>query len=345
MNAGSFLKYIKSPSLLHQLSYEELKTIVLQYPFSANLHLLLLFKSKLDNHKDYEKNLALAAGHSINRAFLYKLLQKEDLLPVEHKGILKEEDVLELKDLASLEKEPVLLADKPSEMPDENKNFLEWQLPVEPEEIIDDIPDGKASDDKEVPTASMDEDVQASKVPESNELLSTMNALNELIEEVIAHEDKSDSISENEYAEISSLTKTLADLLPASDEGAEKETVEEEAPLLEDEKPEVIVQANEEAIITDEIEKEAIEDALQSPPEEKTKEKKVLPEKLKKQKVSEIASKSIKSQSRVASETLAIILEKQGLTDKAIKMYEQLILTFPEKSLYFAGKIENLKNI
>ena len=64
-----------------------------------------------------------------------------------------------------------------------------------------------------------------------------------------------------------------------------------------------------------------------------------------KQKVSEIASKSIKSQSRVASETLAQILEKQGLTDQAIKMYEQLILTFPEKNAYFAAKIENLKNL
>jgi TolA-binding protein len=53
-----------------------------------------------------------------------------------------------------------------------------------------------------------------------------------------------------------------------------------------------------------------------------------------------MATQSIKSQSRVASETLAQILEKQGLTDQAIKMYEQLILTFPEKALTLQRKLK-----
>ena len=104
MNAGSFLKYINTPSLLHQLPYEELKTMVLQYPFSANLHMLLLLKSKQENHKDYEKNLAMAASHSINRSYLYKLLHNLELMELDSGQLLKEDEILELKDLASLEK-------------------------------------------------------------------------------------------------------------------------------------------------------------------------------------------------------------------------------------------------
>ncbi len=46
----------------------------------------------------------------------------------------------------------------------------------------------------------------------------------------------------------------------------------------------------------------------------------------------------------LASENLAIILEKQGKYDKAVNIYEQLMLKIPEKKAYFANRIEKIKN-
>ncbi len=46
-----------------------------------------------------------------------------------------------------------------------------------------------------------------------------------------------------------------------------------------------------------------------------------------------------------ASETLALLYEKQGNINKALKIYEVLNLKYPEKSATFANQIERLKKL
>ena len=54
------------------------------------------------------------------------------------------------------------------------------------------------------------------------------------------------------------------------------------------------------------------------------------------------AKESVNSDSIPVSETLAKIFVIQGNYPKAIQIYEQLILTFPEKKAYFAGQLKKL---
>jgi hypothetical protein len=70
MNVDLFTACIRNPYLLRQVSYQELKTLVYQFPYAAGLRQLLWEKSQIENHPETEKNLHLASLYSIDRPFL-----------------------------------------------------------------------------------------------------------------------------------------------------------------------------------------------------------------------------------------------------------------------------------
>ncbi len=80
---------------------------------------------------------------------------------------------------------------------------------------------------------------------------------------------------------------------------------------------------------------------LLSKSDSEIKEKKAKKKKKKKKKVTE---KSVAMDSTLVSEPLANLLVNQGHFEQAIDMYEKLSLIFPEKSSFFAAKIEEIKH-
>ena len=56
-----------------------------------------------------------------------------------------------------------------------------------------------------------------------------------------------------------------------------------------------------------------------------------------------LGKKSIREDESLDTETLAVVLEKQGKYDRAIGVYEKLIAKYPEKSSTFAIRISELK--
>jgi len=57
-----------------------------------------------------------------------------------------------------------------------------------------------------------------------------------------------------------------------------------------------------------------------------------------------LAEKNLVEAEEIGTETLAIIFAKQGLYEKALDIYKKLSLKYPEKSSYFAEKINTIKN-
>lgn len=60
--------------------------------------------------------------------------------------------------------------------------------------------------------------------------------------------------------------------------------------------------------------------------------------------IDELGKKSNSDENGLMSETLAIILEKQGKFEKSIEIYQKLMLQNPEKNSIFADRISELKN-
>ncbi|MBR1792233.1 MAG: tetratricopeptide repeat protein [Bacteroidales bacterium] len=58
-----------------------------------------------------------------------------------------------------------------------------------------------------------------------------------------------------------------------------------------------------------------------------------------------LGKKSIVPDSSLVSETLALLLERQGKFEKAIEMYEKLCILYPEKNTIFASRIAEIQGL
>ena len=104
MNVDLFNAYLEDDTRLYGVTYQELKTLVVQYPYCSNLRTLLFKRSHIENNKDYERNLTMASVYSTNRKSLYRLVKKMKSAQLQPEHVILGEDYLELAELSNIEK-------------------------------------------------------------------------------------------------------------------------------------------------------------------------------------------------------------------------------------------------
>ena len=326
MNAESFAEYLKTPSKLYQLNYQELKSLALQYPYCQNLQWLLLQKSRMDGHKDAGNNLERAAAGSIDRAILYKKVKTIAAIQAQVGDLWLTDEVLELPTLSPFRRPEPILRELPARNPmeepkpifqplesksnkiaeEEDLDMSKLQVPPRPSEFPEIEPEPGITDPSRNPDIAPPADAESSQP--------------DLQPEIPDPIDPSPTLP-NE---------------PRQNEGIEKKFV----PSMEWEvTPPPLPNA---------VERPASVNYAKTyqPPKLQFKPARQLGVSEKKEAaIVAIAAKSINEKEEVASETLALILARQGHREKAIRMYEQLILKIPEKSAYFTAQIQKLKQI
>lgn len=103
MTSERLLQIFENPATgLENVTYEELKTLALAYPYSPHFRTLLALKARQDDHPEATRALANAAAYAIDRSKLF-MLMREEMTPVLQPEA--EEILFELKPIESVQRQ------------------------------------------------------------------------------------------------------------------------------------------------------------------------------------------------------------------------------------------------
>ena len=102
MTQERFFRMLNDPDLLGNISYEELKTLALAYPYAHNLRYLLALKAQKIDHPEAARTLSAAAMYSLDRTQLFVYMAPKVIVP---QKMMEKEEVLELKPIETVRQE------------------------------------------------------------------------------------------------------------------------------------------------------------------------------------------------------------------------------------------------
>ena len=330
MNAEILADCLENPSRLYQINFQELKSLVLQYPFAHNLRYLLVLKAKQSGKKDIAHLLADAALFSGDRPYLQTLMEGQKKVEKLNLSAGSDEEYLALPSLGGEEqKSPVegedIIQEEGAAGDEVGKTETVEEAKNE-DNLIDFFPDeGEESQDK-------GEDRESTLWGELNEIYPGGELLYEgegrragcLAGVMIksARLVRSKLMEKNRIAEPTkddgiALTTPAMRLKPQRKEEFKSWKMQMQIPHIQ--------------VGTGVFFKSKKDDEQEEAITSKTRIAKAM------------AIQSVTDREDVASETLAELLVRQGNKNKAIEMYQRLSLLFPNKSSYFANRIEQLK--
>ncbi|AEE53205.1 hypothetical protein [Haliscomenobacter hydrossis] len=325
MNAESFANLLKEYAHLYQLPMEELRTMVMQYPYCHNLQVLLQEKSELDQHPDREKTLAKAATYAIDRKQLFKRLKlmREQRTKPKAEAYHLGEDFLELKDLSIVQADLEKIALGVYQDPTSSQTMA---IDPEPPSSIDAEP-------KTEPSINSWNGAWDGSTEEETELDTSF-------EEAVIDLSQTPSLPTNEPPAILDPVKDL-DESDTSDPELPTHTPPHPNPHPISPTPKKAFSSwsrtDQSAYLQASVQQLLAAEQLDH------KKNKHLGSVESKNEVSKKAWQSIVDGDSMASETWAQLLVAQKQYHKAIEVYERLMLLIPEKSIFFAAQIESIK--
>lgn len=363
LNLTEIAARIKQPELCVASDIDSLKTLCETYPYSQIFPLLYLKTLAQTNDVRLEGELQKFAYRISNRAVLYDLLHASEQAKAEvTKSIENEPQITEV-----VESQPVPVNQEQTltNNVQEIEPIVELEQVVEPTEVLEEVHAIEPVVVIEL-TEEKDEEIPQELPSIEDDLLLSLNIPTEVYSieaeelknrEVVEVQQENTSATDLE-AEKQKLIAALAASKPLvssstsqekNEEQPEKQPVEEtvgprsftswlksSTPTTSDNKVEVATKVDSNQLIDQFILKEP----KISPAKEKLFEDRV--EKKELYNPTKKAKESLDDTQLPVSETLAKIFAAQGNYPKAISAYQQLMLIFPEKKVFFASQIEDL---
>ena len=301
MNRSDFINMLENDAQVNRQMIGEVTELIDIFPYFQTAHLLLL--KGLQNNADvkFEKQLKNSAIHIADREVLYHLLNRKPAVVKSEQEVINEKAI-----------DPGNRSDHQQTVIESAKNS---------EQLISEIEKNSDFSEKEQPEASLHLHRHSILISSETETMESEEVMLLMDEDTAPDEDKifymDPGFAAPEYSDLLEL-----DNFPDKD----KVTGENENPPL---KPEEDGDRNKKILQSELIDKFILANPRIEPVRD--------PSNIS---TEDISKPFIEKGGGLVTETLARIYIKQGYYSKAIDIYEQLSLKFPEKSSYFASQID-----
>ena len=315
LNLEQIAQRINDPNLCQVGDIDDLKLFTSNYPYAQVFPILYLKALSNNNDIRFEEELSNYAYRISDRIQLYNLIHSKELhlkIPTESANQLEtsivETPIISIKNQVSI---PPIDAEVP-ELESEIESVDEQRIA---ESIISDIEIDTLEKNKNTDNVSFDHEILSIAISTSYNLDHLENIEKELDKEIEEPKQK--------IIQINSEKRSFSSWLQANDRYFEPQVDEEKARI---------------DLIVNQFIKD--EPKLSRPSKEE-----IIDIKPKTEFFSPVkkAKESLEISTMPVSETLAKIFALQGNFPKAIFAYEQLSLINPEKKIFFASRIEELK--